>query len=213
LQAWEWAAAKPETTIIWIHGAQPTLLNNIEPLKQRLDWRAAGEGPTIIDVPVEPGPNVITEKLATTGTMTALPRFGELNEDLERLFGVWSKRRTELRFVRTIDNAADSTGKKSESASSHVIRLWAFQEIQKLVKAKRIADAVKLANLYQLVTPISGAVVLETKQQFEDAGLTPADPASVPSIPEPSTWMLLMIGGTLFWFWRKQTAKRRITNS
>ena len=41
---------------------------------------------------------------------------------------------------------------------------------------------------------ISGAVVLETKQQFDQAGLTPVDPQSVPVVPEPGTLALLGIG-------------------
>lgn len=213
LQAWEWATTKPDSVIVWIHGPQPILLNNIEPLKQRLDWRKAGDGPVIIDVPVKSGPDLIAEKLATTSAITALPRFGELNEDLDRLFSVWSKRRTEFRFARSIDDTPNLINEKSNSASSHVVRLWAFQEIQKLVKEKRINEAIKLAGLYQLVTPVSGAVVLETKQQFTDAGLTPADPATVPSVPEPSTWMMLMIGVIVLWFWRKRDAKNGIKNS
>ena len=45
LQAWEWTAARSNGVVVWIHGAQPVLLNGIESLKQRLDWRGAGDGP------------------------------------------------------------------------------------------------------------------------------------------------------------------------
>ena len=48
-----------------------------------------------------------------------------------------------------------------------------------------------MATLYQPVTPVSGAVVLETQQQYAKAGLQPVDAATVPAIPEPSTWVLL----------------------
>ena len=44
---------------------------------------------------------------------------------------------------------------------------------------------------YQLVTPVSGAVVLETQAQYDQAGLKPVDPDSVPIVPEPETWMLI----------------------
>ncbi len=213
LQAWEWAAAKSNSVVIWVHGAQPVLLTGIESLKQRLDWRGA-EGPNIIEVAIEPGPNLITEKLASTSAINALPRFGNLSDDLERLFGTWSNRRTEYRYVRTVEDQPGILEKEAASASSHIVRLWAFHEIKQLIKARKISDAVKLASVYQLVTPVSGAVVLETKQQFEDAGLTPVDPLSVPSIPEPSTWALLIIGILLMSLRRRiWTAFRRRTMS
>jgi len=45
-----------------------------------------------------------------------------------------------------------------------------------------------------VVTPISGAVVLETQTQYQTAGLKPVDAQSVPAVPEPSTWVLLVLG-------------------
>jgi hypothetical protein len=45
------------------------------------------------------------------------------------------------------------------------------------------------------VTAVTGAVVLETAEQFAEAGLEPVDPASVPSVPEPATWLLLIVAG------------------
>lgn len=56
-----------------------------------------------------------------------------------------------------------------------------------------LKEALKLASSYHLVTPISGAVVLESKQQYDEAGLTPADPTEMPGIPEPGVFVLLLI--------------------
>jgi hypothetical protein len=53
---------------------------------------------------------------------------------------------------------------------------------------------VELAAAYQLVTPLSGAVVLETAQQYAQHDLTPADPTTVPAIPEPGIRALLLLG-------------------
>ena len=58
--------------------------------------------------------------------------------------------------------------------------------------------AAELAISHQLVTPVSGAVVLETKQMYEDAGLTPVDAQTVPSVPEPETIWLLLVAGAVF---------------
>jgi len=55
-----------------------------------------------------------------------------------------------------------------------------------------------MASTYQLVTPVSGAVVLENKEQYRQAGLTPASPESSPAIvPEPETWALLLLGAAV----------------
>ena len=52
----------------------------------------------------------------------------------------------------------------------------------------RAEKAIALASEHQLVTPVTGAVVLETQEQY----MKWADPSAldaVPSIPEPSTWL------------------------
>jgi hypothetical protein len=60
--------------------------------------------------------------------------------------------------------------------------------------------ALTLATTLNLVTPISGAVVLETKQQYDDAGLTPKPTGlpTVPTVPEPHEWALLLLATAMF---------------
>ena len=56
-------------------------------------------------------------------------------------------------------------------------------------------------------TPVSGAVVLETKQQYDEAGLQPVPPGSVPTVPEPETWLLIIVAlGVLGLRLRKRAA-------
>jgi hypothetical protein len=55
-----------------------------------------------------------------------------------------------------------------------------------------------LASQWQLVTPVTGAVVLETKEQFDQHGLAAIDQATAPGVvPEPETWALLLVGATV----------------
>jgi hypothetical protein len=62
------------------------------------------------------------------------------------------------------------------------------------------AAAVTLAAEYQLVTPVSGAVVLESRQQFEANRLTPVSRLTVPTVPEPHEWALALIAcAALMW--------------
>ena len=59
----------------------------------------------------------------------------------------------------------------------------------------RQTEAVALAVKHQVVTPVSGAVVLETQQQYYAHGLSPVDPASVPSVPERASILVVFLAG------------------
>ena len=88
--------------------------------------------------------------------------------------------------------AAEGTPKGSD----HIARLWAKDAHRALMRdngGTTRADAVALAVQYRLVTPVSGVVVLETKQQYDESRLTPVSQATVPTIPEPHEWALMLI--------------------
>jgi hypothetical protein len=123
------------------------------------------------------------------------------------LFGRWSGRAPVFQWTRE-QKTQDAT-LEGQKNSKHLARLWAFDEAKRLILAKQVQAAINLAGVYQLVTPVSGAVVLESKQQFEQAGLTPVDAASVPVVPEPGTIVLLVLGLGVFgfWAWRKKSLR------
>ena len=58
-------------------------------------------------------------------------------------------------------------------------------------------QAAEFAAAMHVVTPVSGAVVLETREQYDEFGLTPADevgdPMKVPASPEPDGFMLAFV--------------------
>jgi hypothetical protein len=56
------------------------------------------------------------------------------------------------------------------------------------------------------VTPVSGAVVLASQQQYDESHLAPVSQATVPTVPEPHEWALLLIAGAaLIWlFYRSR---------
>lgn len=57
-------------------------------------------------------------------------------------------------------------------------------------------DNLKLAVRYGLVTPLTGAVVLENERQEREFGLRPQ--SEIPVVPEPATLALLAsLGGLL----------------
>ncbi|MBL9137712.1 MAG: hypothetical protein JNK85_17705 [Verrucomicrobiales bacterium] len=195
LAAWEWAAEVPGSQVVWIHGPYPTVIGSIEQLRQRLDWRTDSADPALLDLAVQPGPNRIVEALDGLDSVSVVPRLGTLAEDLMRLFASWQEPTYHSQI--SLEHASATTtvpDPRWHRTAGHLARLWAQSEIRRLWRDRRRNEATALANRYQLVTPASGAVVLETQAQFTQAGLHPADPTTVPVVPEPGLPRLLAIG-------------------
>lgn len=205
-EAWDRAAQGSKGMVVWVHAGVPVVMENPDQLRQRWDRRP--DGPALYDVQVSPGPNRVLSRLDRVPNVKAVPRLGTLNEDLTGFFSLLRPGATILEARRerlAPDQAPDTKGMKK--TSDHLVRLWAGGEISGLVakgKPDAIEEAVRLASTYHLVTPVSGAVVLETAKDFEREGLTPADTAqaadkmTVPTVPEPETWMLMGILAAAF---------------
>lgn len=194
-KAWDWAAMSSRGAVVWIHGAQPLASQSTGALQQRLERRSSQVA--LYDLAVERGPNVIARQLEGVSTV---PGFGKLNEDLGKLFAQWAPGASRTVLLRERRSAGDMP--QSSRTSQHLVRLWAANEVAIMsASPSRKKDAVNLAVRYQLVTPVSGAVVLETREQYKDAGLEPVPPGSVPTIPEPETWAMLLVA-TLMLAWR-----------
>lgn len=203
-RAWDWAATNGDTAIVWIHGAQPVLLGSTEALRQRYERRPAG--PLIFAVQIASGPNRILEQLDGIPRIQWVPTESDAAAGLQRLLASLANGAPAIVPVRERVGSAQFPLPAELSASSHLERLWAAEEIERLRAARRLDAAQALASRQQLVTPVSGAVVLETAQQYVQHGLTPADPATVPSIPEPGTWALLL-GGLVALLWGRRRTR------
>jgi hypothetical protein len=105
------------------------------------------------------------------------------------LIGQWAGQSREFKFIRA-QTTEPAIGSR---VGKHLERLWARDEAGRLASRRESAEAVKLAALNQLVTPLTGAVVLETKAQYDRHNLKPADPMTVPVIPEPSAFNLVVL--------------------
>lgn len=202
IQAWDLAAEKPESLVVWIHGPVPVMLQSAEALRQRYERRP--DGPRLLDLPTQTGPDRVLEQLDGVVAVESLLRTGDVGVDLKGLFRSWAGqgRRWEW-LMRRVGEAAGVPAEGRE-ASLHLARLWAKNEIRRLTASRQIEAAVDLAGRYQLVTPVSGAVVLETAQQYWESGLEPVPASSVPSIPEPSTGILLTLGAGILFFVRRR---------
>jgi hypothetical protein len=192
LRAWDLAAAEA-SAIVWIHGPQPIVRESVEDLRQRFERSL--NAPLLVDVETQIGPNRVLEGLDGLNAVHPLPRLGDLGDDLSRLFATWTGRAPRFELIReSVPAAPSAVNPPGKEASLHLARLWAAAEAKRLLDARQNDAAIKLAARHQLVTPVSGAVVLETQAQYQRAGLQPATPESVPIIPEPSAAWLLALG-------------------
>jgi hypothetical protein len=141
--------------------------------------------------------------------LQTVPRLGSVRDDLKGLLTRLTGQAKDYRLER---RRVEGNPPAKPQASSHLARLWAAGQAVALAQSGKPAartEAVKLAAAYQLVTPVSGAVVLENQQQYDESKLHPADPESVPDTPEPATWILLLTAlPWLLWFaWRRRSGR------
>ena len=213
LHAWDLAASKPgNNAIVWVHGPQPVELYSVEELRQR--WERRPYGPTLYSVQTQTGSDELEKKLDGVNELKSVPRAGTLSSDLQTLFGRLTGRIKTFEYVRTskkLDPEVDLL--HSLQTSDHLARLWANDEVARILAARDESlndEATMLAVNYQLVTPVSGAVVLETAAQYRATGLQPVDAGTVPTIPEPEMVILIAVV-VIFLSWliyRKWRAQR-----
>lgn len=193
-RAWDIAAGGERGAVLWLHATQPVEFGGVEGLRQK--WERRPGEPAMISVQFGAGPNCVLRSLAGIEAVGNGLRSGIAADDLDRLCDLWAGRAAAMRFERARERE-DEGGSGEREGSFHVVRLWAQDEILRLAGSRADADrarALELAGTYHLVTPVSGAVVLETADQYRDAGLEPVPASSVPIVPEPETWMLMIVG-------------------
>ncbi|MFT7515509.1 MAG: hypothetical protein ACI9QL_004742 [Candidatus Omnitrophota bacterium] len=201
IQAFDASLEEP-VKVLWIHGIQAMRLSDMQPLEQT--WGFKPNLAEIYTYGVADGPNVVLRDMEGKLKITHVPSFGDITSDL--LNGLEPGRVLSLQTTST--HTPPTAG---ETTNGHLARMWAFGEVNRILTApgRKWGSAVTVASTYQLVTAVSGAVVLETDAQYKQNGLDPADPASVPTIPEPETWLLfgllaLGCGGSALRKWRAQ---------
>jgi hypothetical protein len=89
------------------------------------------------------------------------------------------------------------------AVSSQLVSLWAYSETKQLLANGRATDAVKLASRQRLVTPVTGAVVLETAADYKANGIDPnnpdnnkqasSEPVHIGAAPEPEEYALIAV--------------------
>lgn len=190
--------------IVWVRGPQRVVLDPLAPLHDRL--RQLPAGITLHDAPVAAGANVVLAG-QFLAPVVPLKRAGELRDDLAALFRRLAAPAPVTRLVRQRVALAEARQAGPEG-SPHLVRLWANEEAARLARGDEPAGASELAIKHRLVTPLTGAVVLETKAQYKQAGLELPDDLKEPDYgsvtrsghgAEPAWWVfggvvLLVVG-------------------
>jgi hypothetical protein len=195
--------------IVWIHGPQAVGLSQSEALLQQLE--RGTNHPVIYEIEAVAGPNRLAEAIYRTGCIKRGPLLLSPERDFtgflkERLTdhqqNAWTWKRS-----ATLENISGT------KVWDHLARLWAASAAEDANSALADAGRAELASRYQLVTLFSGAVVLETRQQYAEHGLTPVDGSAtpqVPNVPEPSTSLLVILAAAAAMMRRKRVIESEI---
>jgi hypothetical protein len=197
LQALE---ATDNGALLWVHGPQPVRFAAGASVLEQVGARLA-RLPAVTLYQVEPGANRLLPDVPWAWSAQTLPASGHIEADL----GGFLTRSFGGQAIAVTRERVDA-GEGAASGSAHLTRLWARDEVLALMQAAPAGNreaATKLAAENHLVTPVSGAVVLETRQEFAANNLTPADAsgAPIPTLPEPRDWLLLALAmAATLWF-------------
>lgn len=201
-EAMQMLEAEANATLLWIHGPQPVSFRGSAARLEQATARLS-RLPDVMLYAVGPGPNELLPDAPWAWSARSLPQTGALRADLSGVLARVSGHAQSLVIRRTQGQATDGIAKGSE----HIARLWARDRVLDLMRtnpAHNRSAAVALATQYHLVTPVSGAVVLETKEQYDANRLTPVSQATVPTVPEPHEWVLALIAcAALLWLARQ----------
>jgi hypothetical protein len=204
-KAMEALETEPNAQLLWVHDPQPiSFRGSAASLEQTTSRLSHLPGATLYSV--EPGPNEALPDASWSWSARLLPRTAAPQTDLSTFFARVTGQ------TLAIHRSQTQTVEGLDKGSDHIARLWANDQVLDLMRtnpAGNRAAAVSLATQYRLVTPVSGAVVLETKQQYEESRLTPVSQGTVPTVPEPHEWALLLMAciavGWLLWQRRQRS--------
>lgn len=185
--------------VVWIHGPQTWSFDACEKIRQVIE---RDPDKCISAYQIGHGPHRLIEKMDQLQGFKIIPVTATPAEDLAALFRSFAAGSNVWKAKRTPTDHVDPAMKK---ADDHLIRLYVFDQINADLSDgdSDTAEALKLALKHHLVTPVSGAVVLETQAQYKAAGLEPIDSKDAPGVPEPGAATLLIFAALLLFFGRR----------
>lgn len=194
----KWAATRNNPLIIWIHAPQPHHFWSYELVREYLSRR--GDSVPIISIQTEPGRDMGAEGVFGNAPLPGLQRF---EHHLTSSAAIMPIRCRLLGTAGCIERAfifepSSEIPFIPEYAQPHIAHLWGSAEVRRLVAADEHKAASELATKLGLVTAVSSAIVLETRQDYEQNGITPPKDApegrvNIPTTPEPDDLALIAV--------------------
>ena len=168
IQAWDIAAEKKNSAVVRIHRGQPVLLQSPEILKQKIE-----NCPEIrlFDIQAANGADRILEAFDLKGNIEVISVFGNMSRDLKRLFSEWKGTQKYYGLSRSRIGTGFGLSRDRET-SSHLARLWAYNEVLKLCAAdvhEQKEQTVQFAADYHIVTPVTGAAAIKSDSPYRMA--------------------------------------------
>ncbi|CAN5351627.1 hypothetical protein BH11CYA1_BH11CYA1_13580 [soil metagenome] len=177
----ESAAEQPDSAVVWIHGPQPIAPKLADSAVLDLVHHVS-----LFDLQIAPGVNAILpalqmedasglisyETLSTKSTdhetsVLDLKALSAIGEQSAKGAGKLVVQRTLVLTKPLCPIVSDRL------ISAQVTCLWAKEEVTKLLASGQQHEAQVLASTYRLVTPVSGAVVLENDRDYKANKLNP----------------------------------------
>ena len=192
--------ANANNVVLWLHGQQPVTLGAERQNLPGLGVAGSGSA-RLFSLALTPGLNRLADALADRPGVTRLLPLASPLDELGAQLARWRGELPLFRYHRQKLPAAAADSERVIQRDDDVARLWALERVDQLSASDQAEDrqrAIALASHYQIVTSVSGAVVLENAAQYQQAGLKQVDPrAPALSIPLPTPWSLFLLAGML----------------
>jgi hypothetical protein len=194
-------------SVLWLCAGQPLLLGAPDTLVQRLERRPDVE---VVVVPLATARNALLDALPAR-SLIEVQRASSPEEALALLAGAGPASSMLVRERIASAPAGARVLEPDHPVAVHLARLWASDEVQRSLARDGAAEGsgpAGLAARYGVVTPLSGAVVLEQAAQYRAAGLEVPEGSDVdmPPVPEPSAFLLFALGLALVEARRRRSA-------
>lgn len=187
--------------LLWVHGSQPVAFARSRArLEQHLERDQTL--PQLVRYQSVPGPSFQQDDSRWFAAAQVPVPSGNAAADLTELIADLTSTAPRWATVRREARAAGAA-----PGSPHIVRLWGAERIASAPDADGAGRpaAIALARRLNIITPVSGAVVLEKDAEYKANGLDVPDAADVPTVPEPGTWALIIVTAALFaWMLRRR---------
>jgi hypothetical protein len=169
LRAAEDAGSSKDGAVLWIHGPQPSLNQEIyimEPF---------ASAPSFYELSLDEGwtnTNEFFKNHQEIGPFTAITRADKnIGNDLTHFFAKWNPHTKEFVVDRTITNIKPSCPLVEDAEAREMAVLWANGRCRQLLASGYNNQAAELATKHRLVTRVTAATVLERQSDYSRFGL------------------------------------------